>query len=76
ISGHIERSSSLLFEVYDVLGRRLATPDVGSGTYSPGSFQFTFTLRDDSGRRFAPGTYFMVVRSGHAHKSIPFTVVR
>jgi len=76
ISGHIERSSSLLFEVYDVLGRRLATPDVGSGTYSPGLFQFTFTLRDDSGRRFAPGTYFMVVRSGHAHKSIPFTVVR
>jgi hypothetical protein len=49
--------SSMLINVYDAGGRRVAT--AGRGTWAAGRGEVVWSGRDDHGRPVAPGVYFV-----------------
>lgn len=74
----VPRPADVRLEVYDVLGRRVAT--VAEGTYLPGTHTAAWEGRDDAGRPVASGLYLcrlVATAGGEAFtQTQPVTVVR
>jgi hypothetical protein len=57
VSFELDRPSSVLFQVYDTAGRRVAL--AGHGSFDSGAGSVTWDGRDLEGKRVAPGVYFI-----------------
>jgi flagellar hook assembly protein FlgD len=59
--------------ILDLSGRAVRT--LQSGALSAGEHPLSWDLKDDSGRRVAPGLYFLVARGGAFQATQRLTVV-
>ena len=63
LSWTLERSAAVELVVMDITGRRIR--HLASGTFAPGTHEFTWDGRDDDGRAVRVGAYFVAGRIGN-----------
>jgi hypothetical protein len=68
------RQGEARLEVFDIAGRRVATPFAGSVAAGPRAI--SWDLRSDGGRRVSDGVYIARVFSGGESRTLNITVVR
>ncbi len=72
ISGVLPAPSSLILEVFDLLGRRLA---VEQGQLPGGSFWYRWEVRSSQEYRLAPGIYLLRLRTPYLTQTFPLVVL-
>jgi hypothetical protein len=70
----LPRAGRTLLRLFDVRGREVHT--LADGQFAAGAHELRWTLRDAAGRSVPAGTYFAVVESGSARRTVRLSVSR